>query len=109
MSGSLRAAGSASPPSNQAATSIGFSPMAKSGGASAQGACRMAGSAMPALTCLPGPASLASRALGRDGGIERTCMAVEAVIWDFGGVFTTSPFEAFNRYEAAHGVPKDLI
>ena len=36
-------------------------------------------------------------------------MAVEAVIWDFGGVFTTSPFEAFNRYEAAHGVPKDLI
>ena len=36
-------------------------------------------------------------------------MAVEAVIWDFGGVFTTSPFEAFNRYEAAHGLPKDLI
>ena len=28
-------------------------------------------------------------------------MAVEAVIWDFGGVFTTSPFEAFNRYEIA--------
>jgi putative hydrolase of the HAD superfamily len=36
-------------------------------------------------------------------------VAVEAVIWDFGGVFTTSPFEAFNRYEAAHGLPKDLI
>ena len=36
-------------------------------------------------------------------------MAVEAVIWDFGGVFTTSPFEAFNRYEAARGLPKDLI
>ena len=36
-------------------------------------------------------------------------MAVEAVIWDFGGVFTSSPFEAFNRYEAAKGVPKDLI
>ena len=36
-------------------------------------------------------------------------MAVEAVIWDFGGVFTTSPFEAFNRYEAAQGIPKDLI
>ncbi len=35
--------------------------------------------------------------------------AIEAVIWDFGGVFTTSPFEAFNRYEAAHGLPKDLI
>jgi putative hydrolase of the HAD superfamily len=36
-------------------------------------------------------------------------VAVEAVIWDFGGVFTTSPFEAFNRYEAAHGLPRDLI
>ncbi len=36
-------------------------------------------------------------------------MTVEAVIWDFGGVFTTSPFEAFNRYEAARGLPKDLI
>ncbi|HEY5105600.1 MAG TPA: HAD-IA family hydrolase [Caulobacteraceae bacterium] len=36
-------------------------------------------------------------------------MAVEAVIWDFGGVFTTSPFEAFNRYEARRGLPPDLI
>jgi putative hydrolase of the HAD superfamily len=36
-------------------------------------------------------------------------VAIEAVLWDFGGVFTTSPFEAFNRYEAANGVPKDLI
>ena len=36
-------------------------------------------------------------------------MAVEAVIWDFGGVFTTSPFEAFNRYEQRRGLPKDLI
>ena len=36
-------------------------------------------------------------------------MAIEAVIWDFGGVFTTSPFEAFNRFEAEQGLPKDLI
>ena len=36
-------------------------------------------------------------------------MAIEAVIWDFGGVFTTSPFEAFNRYERAHGIPLDHI
>ncbi|HEY8615166.1 HAD-IA family hydrolase [Phenylobacterium sp.] len=36
-------------------------------------------------------------------------MAIEAVIWDFGGVFTSSPFEAFNRYEAEKGLPKDLI
>lgn len=34
---------------------------------------------------------------------------IEAVIWDFGGVFTSSPFEAFNRYEAAHQLPKDFI
>ncbi len=36
-------------------------------------------------------------------------MAIEAVIWDFGGVFTTSPFEAFNRFEQANGLPRDLI
>lgn len=34
---------------------------------------------------------------------------IEAVIWDFGGVFTSSPFEAFNRYEAERGLPKDFI
>jgi putative hydrolase of the HAD superfamily len=34
---------------------------------------------------------------------------VAAVLWDFGGVITTSPFEAFNRYEAEHGLPRDLI
>ncbi len=36
-------------------------------------------------------------------------MAVEAVIWDFGGVFTSSPFEAFNRLEAEVGAPRDHI
>lgn len=36
-------------------------------------------------------------------------MAVEAVIWDFGGVFTTSPFEAFRRFEAQRGLPQDFI
>ena len=36
-------------------------------------------------------------------------MSVEAVIWDFGGVFTSSPFEAFNRFEAEKGLPRDLI
>lgn len=34
---------------------------------------------------------------------------VSAVIWDFGGVLTTSPFEAFNRYEADRGLPLDFI
>ncbi len=36
-------------------------------------------------------------------------MAVEAVIWDFGGVFTSSPFEAFARYETERDLPRDLI
>ena len=33
----------------------------------------------------------------------------KAVLWDFGGVILSSPFEAFNRYEAAHGLPVDFI
>lgn len=32
-----------------------------------------------------------------------------AVIWDFGGVITSSPFDAFARYEAARGLPDGLI
>ena len=35
--------------------------------------------------------------------------SIEAILWDFGGVLTTSPFEAFNRFEAAHNLPKDFI
>ncbi len=34
---------------------------------------------------------------------------VQAVIFDFGGVMTSSPFEAFARYEAARGLPRDFI
>jgi putative hydrolase of the HAD superfamily len=34
---------------------------------------------------------------------------IEAVIWDFGGVITTSPFEAFARFEAGRGLPLDII
>jgi putative hydrolase of the HAD superfamily len=34
---------------------------------------------------------------------------LEAVIWDFGGVITSSPFEAFTRYEEANGLPKDFV
>lgn len=33
----------------------------------------------------------------------------EAVIFDFGGVITASPFEAFNRLEAERGLPRDFI
>jgi putative hydrolase of the HAD superfamily len=34
---------------------------------------------------------------------------ISAVIWDFGGVLTTSPFEAFARFEAQRGLPVDII
>lgn len=34
---------------------------------------------------------------------------IEAVIWDFGGVLTSSPFEAFARYERERGLPADII
>ena len=33
---------------------------------------------------------------------------IQAVLWDFGGVLTTSPFDAFNRYEAENGHPEGL-
>jgi putative hydrolase of the HAD superfamily len=32
-----------------------------------------------------------------------------AVLWDFGGVILSSPFEAFNRYEERAGLPRDFI
>ena len=35
--------------------------------------------------------------------------SIQAVIWDFGGVLTSSPFEAFNRFEAERGLPADFI
>ena len=34
---------------------------------------------------------------------------LQAVIWDFGGVLSTSPFDSFNRYESERGLPKDFI
>lgn len=34
---------------------------------------------------------------------------IRAVVFDFGGVFTSSPFEAFNRYERERGFPDNLI
>ena len=41
--------------------------------------------------------------------MSATPTPVEAVIFDFGGVITASPFEAFNRLEAERGLPRDLI
>lgn len=33
----------------------------------------------------------------------------DAVLWDFGGVITSSPFEAFAQYETQRGLPKNFI
>ena len=33
----------------------------------------------------------------------------KAVLWDYGGVIVSSPFEQFSKYEAANGLPADLI
>jgi putative hydrolase of the HAD superfamily len=36
-------------------------------------------------------------------------MAITAVLFDFGGVILSSPFEAFARYEAARGLPPGFL
>jgi putative hydrolase of the HAD superfamily len=33
----------------------------------------------------------------------------KAILWDFGGVLTDSPFEAFNQYERQQGIPLNFI
>jgi putative hydrolase of the HAD superfamily len=38
-----------------------------------------------------------------------TTKEIRAVLWDFGGVILSSPFEAFNRYETDRGLPLDHI
>jgi putative hydrolase of the HAD superfamily len=36
-------------------------------------------------------------------------LTIEAVIFDFGGVLTSSPFEAFAQFETERGLPADII
>jgi putative hydrolase of the HAD superfamily len=36
-------------------------------------------------------------------------MTIQAVIWDFGGVISSSPFEAFRRFESARGLPAEFL
>jgi putative hydrolase of the HAD superfamily len=36
-------------------------------------------------------------------------LAVKAILWDFGGVITTSPFEAFARFEREKNLPAGLL
>ena len=60
-----------------------------------------------------GVAPLASRAEARWRCPElvqaRSDVAIRAVMFDFGGVISTSPFEAFARLEAEHGLPSGFI
>jgi putative hydrolase of the HAD superfamily len=36
-------------------------------------------------------------------------MGIRAVLWDFGGVILTSPFDAFRQYEEKCGLPQDFL
>jgi putative hydrolase of the HAD superfamily len=47
--------------------------------------------------------------LGKAGIEAGTLMTYSTVIFDFGGVVTSSPFEAFNRLEAGRGLPHDFV
>ena len=38
-----------------------------------------------------------------------TSSDIRAVLWDFGGVILSSPFEAFNQYEVSQGLPLNHI
>ena len=40
---------------------------------------------------------------------QMAILPLRAVLWDFGGVILSSPFEAFRRYESAAGLPQDFI
>ena len=43
------------------------------------------------------------------GVLDPSGRNIKAVLWDFGGVLTTSPFEAFAAYERDHGLPAGFI
>jgi putative hydrolase of the HAD superfamily len=40
---------------------------------------------------------------------ESAMSGIVAVIWDFGGVISASPFEAFSRYESERGLPQGFL
>ncbi|HXX11502.1 MAG TPA: HAD-IA family hydrolase [Burkholderiales bacterium] len=42
-------------------------------------------------------------------GVIRPNPAIRAVLWDFGGVFTESPFTAFAAFERSRGLPPDFL
>jgi putative hydrolase of the HAD superfamily len=42
-------------------------------------------------------------------GVSSGRGSIKAVLWDFGGVILTSPFEAFTRYEQSNGLPDGFL
>jgi putative hydrolase of the HAD superfamily len=40
---------------------------------------------------------------------ETPAPAIRAVLFDFGGVILSSPFDAFTRFEQAHGLPEGFL
>jgi putative hydrolase of the HAD superfamily len=65
------------------------------------------------MICVKSRKLAGRRAIGQwPGGVREYAMdgrQYEAVIFDFGGVITESPFAAFSRLEAARGLPRDFI
>lgn len=57
--------------------------------------------------CVVSSASFCFRALC--GLYAQAVPELLAVLFDFGGVMTSSPFENFARYEREHGLPTDFI
>jgi putative hydrolase of the HAD superfamily len=53
----------------------------------------------------PGSGIILSHQYCRSRGVA----VYQAVIWDFGGVLTASPFEAFAAFEKARGLPVNFI
>ncbi len=49
------------------------------------------------------------RSLERRGLPLESAAVIKAVLWDFGGVILTSPFEAFARYESERGLPDGFV
>src|ERR1700685_4558530 len=41
--------------------------------------------------------------------LETPAPAIRAVLFDFGGVILSSPFDAFTRFEQAHGLPDGFL
>ncbi len=64
------------------------------------------GVAEPGRCSATPPVPLVSAGVVQTGVVSTS---LRAVLWDFGGVILTSPFDAFARYEASAGLPAGLI